>query len=207
MKLHTNKVAPNPRKVAIFLAEKAIEVETVEVDLAGKENYSAAFMAKNALARVPVLELDDGLFLAESAAICRYFEELQPIPPLLGVDSVDRAFVEMWTRRMESELMGNMTACFRHLHPYWAERITQVPAYGELCRSNIDESMQWLDGVLADQQFIAGERFTLADITAVCAFDLGKVAKIRIPDALANLTRWYNDVNERESVSSTRPGR
>ena len=207
MKLHTNKVAPNPRKVAMFLAEKGIQIESVEIDLAGNENYSDAFKAKNELARVPVLELDDGRFLAESVAICRYFEEQQPNPPLLGVDAEDRAFVEMWTRRMENEVMLNITGCFRHLHPYWADRITQVEAYGELCRANIDERMVWLDGVLADRPFIAGDRFTLADITAVAAFDLGKVAKVRIPEALGNLTRWYTEMNARDSVASTRPGR
>lgn len=207
MKLHTSKLAPNPRRVAIFLAEKGIDVPLVEIDLAKGENLKPDFIAINPLGRVPVLELDDGSFLAESMAICRYFEESQPQPPLLGIDPEDRAKVEMWNCRMEFEVMGNVTGCFRHSHPYWEGRIEQVPPYGELCRKNIEARMKWLDGELSGRGHIAGDRFTVADITAVTAFDLGRVAKIRIPDALSNLTRWYGEVAERPSVVSTSPAR
>jgi glutathione S-transferase len=207
MKLYTSSVAPNPRRVAIFLAEKKIDVPIVEVDLAKSENLDADFVAKNPLGRVPILELDDGAYLAESMAICRYFEEIQPEPPLLGTDARDKAMVEMWNRRMEFEIMGNVTGCFRHSHPYWEGRIEQVGDYGELCRRNIEERMTWLDGELAGREYIAGDRFTVADITAVSAFDLGKIAKIRIPEELANLTKWYQRVSERPSVASTSPTR
>jgi glutathione S-transferase len=207
MKLYTSLVAPNPRRVSIFLAEKGVEVPIVEVSLPDKENFAPDFVAKNPLARVPMLEFDDGVCLAESNAICRYFEETHPEPPLMGVDARDKAMVEMWNRRMDFEVMGQISGCFRHCHPYWEGRIEQVAEYGELCRRTIGERMQWLDGELADRPFIAGERFTVADITAVCAFDLGKVAKIRIPEELANLTRWYHTVQERPSVASTSPSR
>jgi glutathione S-transferase len=205
MKLWTAAVAPNPRRVAIFLAEKGIEIPTVEIDLAKGENYAPEFVAKNPLARVPVLEFDDGAFLAESMAICRYLEETHPVPPLFGVDARDRANVEMWNRRMESEIMLQMTGCFRHTHPYWKGRIEQVEVYGELCRRTVEDRMRWLDGEMVDREFIAGEDFTVADITAVCGFGIGRVAKIRIPEELGYLTRWHQQISERRSVTATSP--
>ena len=126
MKLWTAAVAPNPRRVDIFLIEKGIELEREQIDLAAKGNYAPEFVALNPPARVPVLEFDDGGCLAESVAICRYFEEQEPEPPLFGTDVRDRATVEMWNRRMETELMANMTGCFRHSHPYWEGRTEQV---------------------------------------------------------------------------------
>ncbi len=205
MKLWTAAVAPNPRRVAIFLAEKGIEVASEQIDLAAKGNFAPAFVAKNPLARVPVLEFDDGSFLAESVAICRYFEETHPEPPLFGHDARDKAEVEMWNRRMELEILLNMTGCFRHSHPYWEGRIEQVKDYGELCRRNAEERMGWLDGELAAREYIAGAGFTIADITAICAFGIGRVAKIRIPEELENLGRWHQTVSERASVAATNP--
>ena len=205
MKLWSAAVAPNPRRVEIYLMEKGIEVETENIDLGAKANYEPEFVAKNSLARVPVLELDDGTFLAESKAICRYFEETHPEPPLLGSDTQERALIEMWDRRMESELMGNITGAFRHLHPYWDGRIEQIPAYGHICKKNAEDRMAWLDGELADRDRIAGDRFTLADITAICAFGIGRVAKIRIPEELKNLTEWNDRMSARDSVIATGP--
>ena len=203
MKLWTATVAPNPRRVAIFLAEKDIEIPTVEIDLANGDNYAPEFVAKNPLARVPVLEFDDDAFLAESMAICRYLEEIHPEPPLFGVGARKRANVEMWNRRMESEILLQMTGCFRHAHPYWKGRIEQVEAYGELCRRTAEDRMRWLDGELVGHEYIAGEEFTVADITAICGFGNGRVAKIRIPEELANLTGWHRMVSERPSVAAT----
>ncbi len=205
MKLWTAAVAPNPRRVAIFLAEKGIEIPTIEIDLAKQENYAPDFVSKNPLARVPVLEFDDGSFLAESMAICRYLEETHPEPPLFCVGARDRANVEMWNRRMESEILLLMTGCFRHTHPYWEGRIEQVEAYGEMCRRTVEDRMSWLDGELADREYIAGKDFTVADITAICGFGIGRVAKVRIPEELANLTRWHLKVSERPSVAATSP--
>jgi glutathione S-transferase len=205
MKLWTAGVAPNPRRVSIFIAEKGIEVPTVEIDLAKNEHHDPEFVAKNPLGRVPVLVLDDGFCLAESMAICRYLEELHPEPPLFGTDARDRAIVEMWSRRMEIEILLNMTGCFRNTHPYWQGRIEQVEAYGELCRRTAYDRMKWLDGELVDREFIAGTAFTVADITAVCGFGIGRAAKIRIPEELASLTRWHQTVSERPSVASTSP--
>jgi glutathione S-transferase len=207
MKLYTSRLAPNPRRVTIFLAEKGIEIPTVEIDLAKKENLLPAFLGRNPLGRVPVLEFDDGTYLAESIAICRYFEATTPEPALFGSGARAQAEVEMWNRRMEFEVLANVSGCFRHSHPYWQGRTEQVADYGDLCRRTLEERMKWLDGEIANRPFIAGERFTVADITAVTAFDLGRVAKIRIPEALSNLTAWYARVSERPSVAATSPAR
>ena len=200
MKLYTTKVAPNPRRVHIFLAEKGIEVDMVELDLGKTENLDPDFVAKNPMGRVPVLELDDGTYLAESIAICRYFEETQPEPPLFGVGARGRAEVEMWNRRMEFEVLQQISGCFRHTHPYWEGRIPQISEFGELCRKTVLERMAWLDGELADREFIAGERFTVADITAFTGISLGRIPKIRIAEDLTNLQRWYDAISARPST-------
>jgi glutathione S-transferase len=200
MKLYTSKVAPNPRRVHIFLAEKGVEIESVEIDLGESQNLDPDFVARNPLGRVPVLELDDGAYLAESMAICRYFEETHPEPPLMGIDVRDKAMVEMWNRRMEFEIMAQISGCFRHTHRYWEGRISQIPEYGELCRKTVLERMAWLDGELADREFIAGDRFTVADITAFTAISLGRIPKIRIAEELTNLQRWFDAVRARPSV-------
>jgi glutathione S-transferase len=202
MKLYDSRVAPNPRRVRIFLAEKGIEVPTVQVDIGKRENLDATFLAKNPLGRVPVLELDDGRHLAETVAICRYFEGLQPDPPLLGVDAVDAAFVEMWQRRMEQQLFDAITGCFRNTHDYFKGRIPQVPAYGEVCRGVATERLAWLDGELAGRRFIAGDRYTIADITALAGIDFGRVVKIGIAPSQKNLARWHEAVSSRPSASA-----
>ncbi|MBE08799.1 MAG: glutathione S-transferase [Rhodospirillaceae bacterium] len=205
MKLWSAQVAPNPRRVVIYLMEKGIDVETVDIDLGAKENFTPDFLAKNGLARVPVLEMDDGTFLTESKAICRYFEELNPEPTLMGTNARDRANIEMWDRRMEIEIMQNMTGAFRHGHPYWEGRIEQVPDFGDLCKRNAEEKMAWLDGEISGRDFIATDSFTIADITAICAFGIGRIARIKIPEELKNLTAWHERMSTRESVIATGP--
>lgn len=199
MKLYTTKVAPNPKRVHIFLAEKGIDIDCVEIDLGKSENLEADFVKINPLARVPVLELDDGSHIAESIAICRYFEEQQPEPSLFGASQKDKAVVEMWNRRMESEILANASMCFRHTHSYWEGRIPQVHEFGELCRKNIMDRMTWLDGELAEREYISGDRFTVADITAFVGFQIGRVPKIRIGEDMINLQRWFDGVSARSS--------
>ena len=200
MKLYDTATAPNPRRVRIFLAEKGVTVPTQQVDIAAKENRAPAFLAKNPMGGVPVLELDDGTCIAESVAICRYFEELHPEPPLMGVDARDRAIVEMWSRRTELELWRYVTGCFQHTHDFFRGRIEQVPAWGELCRKTARERLAWLDGELAARPFIAGERYTVADITALGAVDFGRVVDIRIAPSQKNLARWHESVSSRPSA-------
>jgi len=202
MKLYDSQMAPNPRRVRIFLAEKGVTVPTVQVDLGKAENRQPPFLAKNPLAGVPVLELDDGTFLAESVAICRYFEELQPAPPLLGVDARDRAIVEMWQRRMEQEVLRNVTGCFQNTHEFFKGRIEQVPEYGAVCKRTALKRLEWLDSELAARPFVAGDRYTIADVTALCAIDFGRVTGIRPLPEQKHLVRWHEAVSARPSAKA-----
>ena len=202
MKIYDSQYAPNPRRVRSFLAEKGIEVPYEQVDLATAENRKPPFLEKNPLGLVPVLELDDGTCISESVAICRYFEELHPEPPLMGTDPKDRALVEMWQRRMEFELFIPIAQVFRNTHEFFRGRIPQVPEYGEVCRKAAEARLKWLDRVLADREFIAGDRYTIADITALCGIDFGRVSGIRIQPEQQNLARWYEAVASRPSAKA-----
>ena len=186
----------------IFLAEKGVTVPYEPVDIVKADNRSAEFRRKNPLGTLPVLELDDGTCIAESVAICRYFEEVQPQPPLMGTDAKERALVEMWQRRMELELFRYVTGCFQNTHKFFAGRIPQVPEYGEVCRNAARARLAWLDGELASRPFVAGDRYTIADITALCAVDFGRVSDIRIAPDQKHLARWHEAVSSRPSAKA-----
>ena len=200
MTLYDTKTAPNPRRVRIFVAEKGLDVPTVQVDLNAKANRTDAFRAKNPLAAVPVLELDDGTCLSESVAICRYLEGIAPEPPLMGVDAKDRAVVEMWQRRMELEIFQPIANVFVHTHEWFKGRREQVPAYGEACRRQVLARLSWLDGELATREYVAGDRYTIADITALCGIDWGRVTQTRVPPECTNVLRWHERVSSRPSA-------
>jgi glutathione S-transferase len=200
MKLYDAKSAPNPRRVRVFVAEKGMTIPTVEVDLNGRENHTPAFREKNPLGGVPVLELDDGTCIAESVAICRYLEGIQPEPPLMGTDPKDRAVVEMWQRRMELEIFQPIANVFVHTHEWFKGRRPQVPEYGEACRTHVLARLRWLDEVLATRPYVAGERYTIADITALVGIDWGRVTKTRVPAECTSVLRWHELVSNRPSA-------
>ena len=202
MKLYDSTMAPNPRRVRIFLAEKGVAVPTVQVDIGKAENRQPDFLAKNPMAGVPVLELDDGTFVAESVAICRYFEELHPEPALMGVDARDRAVVEMWQRRMEQEVLMNVAGSFRNTHDFFKGRIEQVPEWGAACKRAALKRFEWLDAELAARPFVAGDRYTIADITALCGVDFGRVTGIRPLPEQKHLVRWHEAVSARPSAKA-----
>jgi glutathione S-transferase len=202
MKLYDTKTAPNPRRVRVFAAEKGIEVPTVQVDLNAKENHTPEFRGKNPIGSVPVLELDDGTCIAESVAICRYLEGIRPDPPLMGTDAKDRAVVEMWQRRMELEIFQPIANVFVHTHEWFKGRRPQIPEYGEACRTHALARMRWLDEVLATRQFVAGDRYTIADITALVGIDWGRVTKTRVPEECTSLLRWHELVSSRPSAKA-----
>ena len=203
MKLYDTKSAPNPRRVRIFAAEKELAIPIVEVDLNAKENQGAEFRAKNPLGGVPVLELDDGTCIAESVAICRYLEEIRPQPPLMGVGATDRAVVEMWQRRMELELFQPIANVFVHTHEWFKGRRPQVPEWGEACRKHALARMSWLDGELARRPYVAGDRFTIADIVLYCALDFGGSVGQSLDPACGRVTRWMARVAERPSAKAS----
>ena len=200
MKIYDATNAPNPRRVRIFLAEKGITVPFEQLDLRARVNRQAAFREKNPFGTVPVLELDDGTCISESVAICRYLEGVKPEPALMGVDAKDRAVVEMWQRRMEFEIFQPIANVFVHTHEWFKGRRPQIPEYGEACRTHALARMKWLDEVLATRPYVAGERYTIADITAMVGIDWGRVTKTRIPPECANLLRWHELVSNRPSA-------
>lgn len=202
MKIHESHSAPNPRRVRIFLAEKGIQVPYEEVDIGKAVNRGEEFRKKNPLSTVPVLELDDGTFISESVAICRYFEEVQPQPPLFGADAKQRALVEMWNRRMEFNILQPIADAFRQRHDFFKGRIRQLAEYAEVQRLNAEDGLDWLDRELAARRFIAGDQFSIADITAVVAIDFGRVSKIAIKPDQLNLARWHAEVSARPSAKA-----
>ena len=202
MILYDSSMAPNPRRVRIFLAEKGVEVKTEQVDIGKAVNREEAFRKKNPLGAVPVLELDDGTCISESVAICRYFEGLHPDPPLMGVDVQDAALVEMWNRRMELEVLSNVAGSFRNTHDFFKGRIKQVPEWGAACKEVAFERLAWLDGELADREFVAGDRYTIADITLLCGIDFGAVTGIQEAADQKNLTRWHEAASARPSAKA-----
>lgn len=203
MKLVEFLRTPNSRRVRIFLAEKGIKIPTEQVDLGKLEHKKAGFSELNPLQRVPVLVMDDGFCLSESVAICRYFEEIQPDPPLMGRDAREQAIVEMWQRRMELGYLYAVMHTFRHTHPHMAAlEVPQVAEWGEANRPRVLEMLEFLDAELASRPFVAGDRFSIADITALVASDFMKPAKIERPESLTNLARWYDAVSSRPSAAA-----
>jgi glutathione S-transferase len=203
MKLYSASRAPNPRRVLIYLAEKGLNVPVSEVDLGALEQRSGEFTALNPFQRTPVLALDDGAVICESIAICRYFEELHPEPPLFGVGALGRAMVEMWQRRLELGLLLHVANAFRHAHPYMAKM--ETPQIAELARispAKALDAMAIVDRELKDRPFIAGERFSVADITGLVALDFARSARIALPEDLSNLRRWHAQLSARPSAKA-----
>ncbi len=203
MKIIEDGRAPNPRRVRIFLAEKSVIVPLEQIDIMKGEHKTGSFKALNLSQRVPVLVLDDGTAIAESMAICRYFEALQPDPPLFGSGAKDAAVVEMWNRRMEFELLFPAMHAARHGIPAMAVlEQPQVPEWAEVNKSRAAGMFEILDDELAGRPFIAGEKFSVADITALVAIDFMRVVRLRRPQELVHLNRWYDAVSSRASAKA-----
>jgi glutathione S-transferase len=197
--------APNPRRVRIFLAEKGVTLPTEAVDLGAQAHKTAEFRAVNPMARLPALMLDDGTVIAESIAICRYIEAEHPAPPLFGEGAREQALVEMWQRRVEFHLLTVVSHAFRHLHPAMAAlEVPQVAAWGEANKPRALDFLTFLNDELKQRPYVAGGRYSVADITAVVAIDFMKPAKIAVPDGLADLLRWHREVSARPAVAAQR---
>ena len=200
MILHDLSAGMHPRRVRIFLAEKGVSIERRAVDAGGGANATQDFIRLNPLGKLPVLELNDGSAIAESLAICRYFEATYPDPPLMGRTPREAANVEMWTLRMDHELSQMITLVFVHSSDFYRGRIEQIPEVANWARGRAIETMNWLDRELAGRRHIAGENYTLADIVAQCACVLGKAVGLRIPSDMTNLSRWFTEVTARPTA-------
>jgi glutathione S-transferase len=203
MKLYNeHNPAPNPRRVRIFLAEKAISMPFVHVPMRQGAHKSAEFMLKNSLGQVPVLELDDGSTLSESIAICRYLEELHPAPALFGNDAWQRAQVEMWMRRIEFALMSRVGAVWINTHKYTAHLGTQYKDYGEASRVRSIKALHWLNDELKGREFLAADTFSMADIVALTSMDFATFIGIETPAELTHLHEWHARVSARPSAAA-----
>lgn len=209
MKFYDCAITPNPRRARMFLAEKGIEVERVEVDILKGENLAPAFLAINPRGLLPTLELDDGTRFDEVMAICRYFEELYPWRPLLGRTPVERALVESLQRRAEFDGMIAGSEVFRNQHPGFAARsipgagaadIPAIPALVERGRQTLGRFFDWLEARLSRDEFLVGDALSMADITAFCAVDFVAWVDIRIPEENAATRRWHAALSARPSA-------
>ena len=209
MKFYDCKTAPSPRRVRIFLAEKGLELETVDIDLAAGEQFSDAFRQVNPDCVVPALELDDGSCLSEVVAICQYLEELHPEPALLGETPEERARVSMWNAKVEQqgllavmEALRNFAKGFKGRAVSGAASHEQIPELAERGRRRTLEFFERLDGQLADHAYLSGDRFSMADISALVFVDFAKWIKVEIPEDCGNVRRWYAEVSERPSAAA-----
>jgi len=209
MKFYDCAVAPSPRRVRIFLAEKGLTVPTVQIDLRNGEQFSPAFRAVNPECTVPVLALDEGATLSDSIAICLYLEECHPQPPLMGIGAYDKALVAEWQRRAERDGMSAMAEAFRNATPAFKQRAlpgaseyAQIPALAERGRARVQQFFRMMNARLAEHEFVAGERYTVADITTLVAVDFAGWIKLAISDDCANLRRWHAQVGARPSAKA-----
>jgi glutathione S-transferase len=207
MKFYDCAIAPSPRRVRIFLAEKGITLPTIQVDLRKGEQFGEAFRAVNPDCTVPVLELDDGRRISDSLAVCVYLEQSKPEPPLMGVDAADRAIVAEWQRRAERDGFLAVAEAFRNSTPAFKTRAlpgpddyAQIPALVERGRARAQKFFKLMDARLADREFVAGERYSIADITTLVAVDFAGWIKLTIPDDCAHLRRWHAAVAARPSA-------
>lgn len=209
MRLHIWGYAPNPRRVKIYLAEKGLSVPTQ--DAGDGPKLSAEYRGRYAHALVPMLELDDGTQIGEAMAICRYFETLHPDPPLMGASAKDKALTEMWERRAYDEGLIGAAEVFRNTHPAFADRslpgypdpVPQVPGLVARGRQRLRKFFETFDRQLAANEFVVGNRISVADITALCSIDFAaKLAKVPMPDEYRHLRRWYDMMSARPSAGA-----
>ena len=203
MKIIESNRAPNPRRVRIFLAEKGVDIAFEQIDLGKLDHKRPKFCNFNPMKQVPVLILDDGTCIAETVAICRYVEGIKPEPRLFGEGALEQARIEMWNRRLEFGLFFPVAQIFRHLHPVMKDmEVPQVSAWAEANRPRVYDMLSLIDGELGSREFMAGDRYTIADITALVAADFMKPAKLARPPELVNFARWYDAVSARPSASA-----
>lgn len=203
MKLFTS-IGPNPRTVLMFLHEKGIDLPKVDVDLMGGENRRAPYTDRNPAGQLPALELDDGRVLGETVVICEYLEERHPTPPLIGTTAEERAETRMWQRRIELGITEHLYNGFRYAEgvELFRPRMRVLPEAADGLKSIVRDKLGWLDGQLAGKTFVAGDRFTLADIILFAALDFGRTVGQPFDPGLKNVSGWFERVAARPSAQS-----
>jgi len=198
-----NSIGPNPRVVKMFMAEKGIDIPRVEVDLRAGENRQAAHLARNPSGQMPTLELDDGRYLAEVTAICEYLEEKHPSPPLIGTTAEERAMTRMWTRRVDLYVVEPMLTGFRGAEGFnfFKDRMRLLPQAAADLKTLAQEKITWLDSLIAGRDFIAGDRFTLADILLFCTMDFAATVGLPVNLENSNIAAWFGRIGDRPSAA------
>lgn len=209
MKLYDMRIAPSPRRVRIFLAEKGIEVPRVEINIRAGENLEPAFLTVNPRGVVPTLQLEDGTVIDESTAICRYFEELRPDPPLMGRTALEKAMIECWTRRIEFDAGQPVVDAFRNSYPPYADRavpgrsgIRAIPELVDRGRARLEGFYPAIERRLAESEYVAGPAFSIADIALLCITDFAVAIKLPTPAGLEHFSRWHAQVSARPSAKA-----
>lgn len=198
----TPNPAPNPRRVRIFLAEKGIDLPETRVDMMKREHKSPEFRAKNSMGQIPTLELDDGTCISETVAICRYFEETHPEPPMFGTTPVEKALIDMWVRRIEFTVMMPVGNYWRHAHPRTAALLKQFTDFGESNKDTYKGAQKWLDRELEGKQFVVGDRYSVADICLLSTVDFAGWIGLPLEPEFANLKAWHERVSARPSANA-----
>ncbi len=208
MKIYDTPLAPNPRRVRWFLAEKAItDIEVITLSLMNGDHRAPDYVAKAGLANVPMLEMDDGTCITESLAICRYLETRYPEPNLFGRTPEETAVIEMWTRRAEMMVATPIMVAVRHLNPRMAALEAQEPVVGEHSLAGGLRALKLLDRQLATSEWLAADRITIADIVAFASLDFGRMIKLQVPEELSHVHRWMSAMRARPAASAGMPQR
>lgn len=199
-----NSIGPNPRVVTMFMAEKGIEIPEVTIDLRGGENRRAPYNVEvNPAGQTPALELDDGSVLTEVTAICEYLEERFPAPALIGTTAEERATTRMWTRRVDIKICEPLTNGFRYAEglPLFEARMRCLPEAAAGLKAVAQDGLRWLDPLIADRDFLAGDRLTLADILLFAFLDFGASVGQPVDPANVHIARWYERMKARASAN------
>ena len=203
MKIFEASTAPNARRVRMFAAEKGItDIEYVQIDLQSGDNLTNEYLARNPMAKIPVLELDDGHHISESIAICRYFEETVPKPALMGSSALEKAKVEMWQRWCELYFLMPVGMCFQHTTGYFSDRMKPVKEWGDESGKSAAKFMAFLNDHLATNEYLANNQFSVADITALCTMDFARVIGLYPTEEQTHLQRWHQVVSSRPSAKA-----
>jgi len=200
-----DSMGPNPRAVRMFLNEKGIDIEKVPVDLLGAENRQQPYLAKNPGGQLPALELDDGRVLGETVAIMEYLDERHPAKPLVGATPEERAETRMWQRRVELNITEHLYSGFRYAEglELFRSRMHVLPEAADGLKAIAREKLAWLDGLMAGRDYVAGNRFTIADIILYCAVDFGGSVGQPLSPELRNLNAWFERVSKRPSAEAS----
>lgn len=201
MHLYTQSSSPNGQRVSVFMKEKGIEIPTTEIDLRAAENLSEEYRTKNPFGRVPVLELDDGRYLSESQAICRYLEGKNPDPNLFGETTDEQAMIEMWSRRVELNVLMPVAQAFRNITGFFKDRETVVPEWGEVSAEAARVSVALINDHLAKSTYLAGDRYSIADMTLAITLNFAKNVGQDLLGA-ENIARWHKEVTARRAFNS-----